>query len=233
MERQPAGEEQRHWDELRRAYAGLGAYDREAWRTAPAVLDGHTLKILGHPIMEDWERPYMARLADVATRKGGQVLEVGFGMGISAGYVNASPKVTRHVIVEANHDVAELARGFAADRDRRCPVEVLEGLWEEVVDQVEDGSCGGVLFDAYPLDEAELTSWSARFARTAYRKLEPGGFYTYYSAEVSGYGPEHLRGLVEAGFSERNISCEVVPVSPPADCLYWKHDSIMAPVVVK
>jgi guanidinoacetate N-methyltransferase len=72
-----------------------------------------------------------------------------------------------------------------------------------------------------------------RFAATAYRKLEPGGYFTYYSDEVDGYGPEHLRALVEAGFDERNIAYEIVPVSPPPDCQYWRYDSIMAPILVK
>lgn len=225
-------QERRLREELRGVYASFDAPDRHAWRRAPAVMDGHTLKILGHPVMEDWERPYMARLADIATRKGGQVLEVGFGMGISGGYVNASPSVTRHLIVEANHDVAELARGFAADPERRRPVVVLEGLWEDVIDQVEDGSCGGVLYDAYPLDESEMTM-HLRFAATAYRKLEPGGYFTYYSDEVDGYGPEHLRALVDAGFDERNIARETVPVSPPPDCQYWRYGTIMAPILVK
>jgi guanidinoacetate N-methyltransferase len=215
-----------------RAYASFDAVDRQAWRRAPAVIDGHTLKILGHPVMEDWERPYMARLADIATRRGGQVLEVGFGMGISASYINASRTVTRHLIVEANRDVAELARGFAADPERHSPVVVLEGFWEDLIDQVEDGSCGGILYDAYPMDESEM-AMHLRFAATAYRKLEPGGYFTYYADEVDGYGPEHLRALVDAGFDQPKIGYEVVPVSPPPDCPYRHSDTIVAPILVK
>ena len=47
--------------------------------------------------MESWEKPYMEALADVATRNGGRVLEVGFGLYLSANGVQA------HEIVEHNY----------------------------------------------------------------------------------------------------------------------------------
>lgn len=45
---------------------------------------GEMLIIDGHPVMEQWEKPYMFKLGEVATRNGGRVLEVGFGLGLSA-----------------------------------------------------------------------------------------------------------------------------------------------------
>ena len=45
---------------------------------------GEMLIIDGHPVMEQWEKPYMFKLGEVATRNGGCVLEVGFGLGLSA-----------------------------------------------------------------------------------------------------------------------------------------------------
>ena len=43
----------------------------ETWRDAAPVIDpdGQTLRLLGHPVMERWEEPYMKKLAEIATSK--------------------------------------------------------------------------------------------------------------------------------------------------------------------
>lgn len=225
-------ENNRHVQEdLRAIYSEIGFQGREAWKSAPAVFDEHSLKILNHPVMEDWEKPYMSALADIAAQRGGQILEIGFGMGISAAFIAGKPNIRRHIIIEANGDVAARAREFAATIGSHR-VEVLEGLWEEVIDHIPDGSCDGILFDAYPLDESEVMN-QAHFARVAYQKLRTGGSFTYFSDEVNAYRPEHLRTLTDAGFHESGISYKVVSVEPPEDCLYWKSPTILAPILVK
>ena len=103
---------------------------RDPWRESPAVIDpeGQTLRILGHPVMERWEESYMKKLAEIATSKAwdGRVLEVGFGLGISAGFIQMiAPR--EHIIIEANKSLAESARRFASQR--QCKVSILEGFW--------------------------------------------------------------------------------------------------------
>ena len=187
----------------------IGFQDRQAWKRAPAVFDEHTLKIFGHPVMEDWETPYMKELAEIATSKGGVILELGFGMAISANFIQQA-NIKRHIIVEANHEVAERARDFA--KKAAHPVEVLEGLWEEVL---------------------EIHKNHFGFFRTAFKKLKSGGIFTYYSDEINEYHPVHLQKLMDAGFKKENIQGKVVPMNPPPDCQYWKANTMLAPVVVK
>merc|ERR1719350_12085 len=67
---------------------------------------GELLLIDGHPVMSSWEQPYMAKLAQVATQKGGRVLEVGFGLGLSATAIQ-SYNIEEHVIIEANAGVCK------------------------------------------------------------------------------------------------------------------------------
>jgi ornithine decarboxylase len=75
------------------------------WCAAPARIDSHELRILDHPVMRDWEQDYMAALADVVTDAGGEILELGYGLGISAKAVQAHERVTKHVVVECHPDV--------------------------------------------------------------------------------------------------------------------------------
>lgn len=214
---------------LRSMYSGVGFRDPEEWKHAPIIHDGHTIKIFGHPVMEDWEVPYMKQLAEIATSKGGKVLEVGFGMGISAGFIQKA-EIRSHIIIEANKYIAELAREFC--KTAQHTAQVLEGLAKEVIEQIPDNSLDGILHDAYPLDESEVMN-QVHFAKIAFRKLKPGGVFTYFSDEIHRFKDKHLEKLLEAGFSQKNISSVVVPVNPPKECQYWNAPSILAPIVIK
>ena len=209
--------------------------DRSAFRDCPAVIepDGRTLRLLGHPVMERWEEPYMAVLAEIAATRATQggaarVLEVGFGLGLSAGYVSRhAPR--EHVVIECNRAVADLARRFAATSPH--PVSVLEGFWEDVVPTLPDGGFDGILFDTYPLSDDEVDSIFHPFVPHAHRLLRPGGVFTYYSDEAHGFDADHLAVLHASGFTK--ISGRVCRVAPPPGCEYWRQDTILAPVVEK
>ena len=82
------------------------------WQEAPAVFTEGKLTILGHPVMEDWEAPYMEELARVATMNGGVILEVGFGLGLSATYIQGQP-IDKHLVIEMNKDVFSKLSAFA------------------------------------------------------------------------------------------------------------------------
>ncbi len=201
---------------------------RNQWEEAPAYFDDSTLKICGHPVMEGWEDNYMKKLAEVATSRQGVVLEVGFGMGISAGYVQ-NGNIEKHIIIEANKDVFEKANGFVSQAKK--PVELIFGFWEEAIKQILDGTISGILFDTYPLSEAEIHTNHFYFFDEAYRILKPGGVFTYYSDEIDSFSPGHMAALRKAGFNK--ISSEICQVNPPANCQYWKSNTILVPIVTK
>lgn len=217
-------------DTTHQTRVAIGFKERQNWKKAPAVFDEHTLKIFSHPVMEDWETPYMKELAEIATSRGGIILELGFGMGISSNFIQKAD-IEKHIVIEANHEVAERAREFAKKVSH--PVEVLEGLWEEMMDQVPDESVDGILFDTYPLSELEIHKNHFGFFRTAFIKLKPGGVFTYYSDEIDDFRPNHLQKLIDAGFKKENIKEEVIPMSPPTDCQYWKAGTMLAPIITK
>lgn len=205
-------------------------FEKQDWKNAKATFTDHDLRILGEPVMEDWETPYMKELADIACAGGGVILELGFGMAISANFIQEND-ITKHIIIEANHDVAEKAREFA--KTAKHEVQVLEGLWEEVIEKVADESLDGILFDTYPLSDKELYQNHFFFFPYAFRKLKVGGIFTYYSDEEKDYGRVHIKKLIEAGFKPENISGRVVPVDTPEDCEYWQAKSFLAPIITK
>lgn len=211
----------------------IGFLDDEAkWINQPALYTEHSLRIAGHPVMEDWEQGYMEALAQVATSKDGKVLELGYGMGLSAHAIQTH-NIDSHFIIEANVDVAAKALKDLKEPLDANRVHVLTGLWEDVTPSLQSESFDGILFDTYPLTEEQIHSNHFWFFKEAFRLLKPGGVLTYYSDEVDSFAEKHMLKLVEAGFKSENIRSEVCQVQPPADCEYWQHNTILVPIVTK
>lgn len=201
---------------------------RETWTHLPASYTSDTLTIAGHPVMERWEDSYMRELARIACSQGGRVLEVGFGMGISARYIQQYP-ILEHVIIEANNEVAEQGLKFGAHAKQ--PVTVLKGFWEKVTPTLPAESFDGILFDTYPLTAEEIHQNHFWFFNEAFRLLKPGGVLTYYSDEIGQFSPGHLEALKNAGFTD--IEGVICPVNPPPGCKYWTSRTILAPIITK
>lgn len=200
---------------------------REEWKTEDIHVNDFQLKIAGHPVMETWEEPYMKKLAEIATTNGGRVLEVGFGLGIAASYIQEN-SVTEHHIIEANDQVFERMKSFA--KSAKCRTVLYSGFWEEISSNFENEFFDGILFDTYPITFEELHTARFSFFSEAYRLLKVGGVFTHYSGELK-FTDEYSSYLNQAGFS--TYSGSLVSVNPPIDCLYWSNDKIMAPIIIK
>jgi len=208
----------------------LGFTGRKTWIKSKAIYDGATLKIAGHPVMEDWEGDYMHMLAHIATSKKGKVLEVGYGMGISAKFIQHY-KLDSHYIIECHPDVAKKFIEDFRDKIASNKIHMLTGFWEDITPLLAGNTFDGILFDTYPLKEEEIHANHFWFFKEAYRLLKSGGVLTYYSDEETNFSEKHLAKLHEAGFT--NIDFKLCNVVPPDDCEYWQANTILAPVVTK
>ena len=217
--------------EAQRANLGCPEYTdemAETWKSSVPVFDGETLKIQGHPVMEAWEHPYMARLAEIAASRGGKVFELGFGMAISATYMESHP-IDEHWICEANAEVAKRAAEWAKT-DAKSKVVIKEGFSWDVSPSIPDETFSGILYDTYPIQAGKVNLHQRDFFDEAARLLKPGGIFTYFCNEDTAISDEEI-GLLEAvGF---DVSYEVVDVPTPDDCQYWRAKTIIAPLCVK
>ena len=204
------------------------------WAGSRAEYKPSELIIEGQQVMQDWEAPLMKAMADIATESRGDVLEVGFGMGISASYIQAgSPR--SHTIIECNREVmaafAEWKNRYP-DRDIR----LVEGRWQEVVETLS--GFDGIFFDTYPVSEEEFEesvlnsiNFAEAFIPAAAKMLRPGGVFTYYTNEIDSFSRRHQRFLFQH-FSSFTLSV-VRSLLPPEDCHYWWADSMAVVKAVK
>jgi guanidinoacetate N-methyltransferase len=199
------------------------------WKDADIAIDNDQLKIMGHPVMERWEEPYMERLARIATSNGGRVLELGFGMAISATFVQKSPRLKEHVIIDANAKIVERAKEWSKTT-ATSKVTVHHGFSWDVAPKLDDGSFDGILYDTYPLKNGAANRHHRDFFDDAKRLLRVGGKFTWFCNEDVAVSDEELKMLDERGFT---CTHEQIDVPTPDDCQYWRAKTIVAPTCIK
>ncbi len=209
----------------------IGFPTKENWCTSPATVTKNSLIIAGHDVMEKWETNYMKMLASIVSRKGGTILEVGFGLGISTHFIQSYKKNTHHTIIEAHPDVIQNCKKIYAKKITSKKITLLKGFWQDVVPQLSDARFDGILFDTYPLSEKEIHKNHFDFFKDAYRLLKKNGVLTYYSDEATNFSEEHIKKLYEAGF--KNIHHKICNVHPPKNCMYWNKKTLLAPIIIK
>ncbi len=194
------------------------------------IFDKGRKKIVNQ-IMQAWEKPYMKKLASIASSKGGNVLEVGFGMGISADFIQKSKKIKTHTIIECHPSMIKNLKKRYSKEIGSGRILLKEGFWENVTNQIPAKSFDGILFDSCPLDKEVEFFQFFPFFKEAFRLLKDTGIFTYFSDEPLKISKKHMSQLHKAGF--KNIKFQVCNISPPKDCLYWKHQTIVAPIIKK
>ena len=162
----------------------------------------------GSEVMMSWEAPIMEKSAEYICESKGDILEIGFGMGICSDYIQAED-VNSHTIVEIHPQIIEKLKVWAEDKDN---VTIVEGDWNSV----ELGTYDGIFLDTYG-DE----NWSS-FKPFALSKGKSDAKVTYWNSKA-GENNEH---------SFDNISFEDVIVIPNENAYFKSSDTYYMPKVV-
>jgi guanidinoacetate N-methyltransferase len=210
----------RQWREARLSYPDQPS----GWKDMTAVYDKETLHVGGHEVMREWERPLMRALAREATAAHGHVLEVGFGMAISATYIMEFG-CSRYTVIEPHPAVLARAREWAANQP--AEVEIVEGLWQDVMDRL--GKFDAILFDTFPLNKSEEgLNLFPPFVPVAREHLNPGGVFTFYSGRAETLDSVSLK-LLLATFDEVRLY-KLGGLQPPRGSPFWESGSMVVPV---
>lgn len=217
----------------------LQALHQSASRFVPGKpqisLDDRTQKVLSdEEIMEEWQIPLMQAMADAVTQSHGNILEIGFGCGISATMIQEQ-NVRSHTIIECNDSVVErFLEWEELFKDKE--INLVHGLWQDTIDDL--GRFDGIFFHTYPLNEEEYmknvhgrATFAEHFFETAAKHLYPGGVFTYFSNEIDSLSRGHQRALLKH-FS--SFSLTVIDLELPEDINdTWWADSMVIVKAVK
>ena len=161
----------------------------------------------GKTIMMDWETPIMEKSAEYICQSKGDILEIGFGMGICADFIQAQD-INSHTIIEIHPQVIEKLKAWAEDKDN---VIIVEGDWISV----ELGTYDGIFIDTYGGE-----NWD-KYKDFALSKGNSGAKVTYWNVD---------QAENEHGFD--NISHEDVPIVPEDEYHIWYDNTYHLPKVI-
>tara|TARA_X000001388_G_scaffold66866_1_gene53896 strand:+ start:227 stop:724 length:498 start_codon:yes stop_codon:yes gene_type:complete len=149
-------------------------------------------------VMMDWEDDIMKASANYVCENEGDVLEIGFGMGISANYIQAN-NINSHTIVENHPQIIEKLKTWAQNKPN---VNIIEGDWYDVKDSLS--TYDGIFYDTWGEED-----WS-RFATVLTLLTKPGTKVTWWNNNVDESTIHSIDG----------VEYETISVDPPSNCYF-------------
>ena len=155
-------------------------------------------------IMMDWEHPTMSASAAYITENGGDILEIGFGMGISANYIQ-SHIILSHTIIEPHPQIGEKAVEWASGKSN---VTIISQSWADVTGSL--GTYDGIFYDTSFDDKHNLFSSSLSELTKTGTKLS---VFNSYSSETNIFN-------LEMSYRQINVT------TPNSASQYFNNDNV-------
>ena len=177
----------------------------EDWKNSPIHLLNDVLFIGGNDVMLTYENIIMKEMAEILKNCDGKIVEAGYGMGISAKYLDSYKNIKTHVIVEANKYVYDNLINYANTVKDKDIIPVFD-FFENWILKESNESYDGVFFDTFPINckGPNFDDFTIRNFKEIYRILKFGGLFTFYDHYI--YDINLIKKqLIEVGFLEENI----------------------------
>ena len=191
--------------------------------------EGETvMRVLGHEVMSTYQVPYMHTLAEIVTRNGGNILNVGYGLGLLDEEIEKYRKPRKlgtHTVVEINSHIAAEAR-------KKKELIVIERDWHDALNDFRGVQFDGIVYDGYPLSLEEVHRDGVMFIERIVERnlLKPDGILTFFVDAADHLGDRFLGLLRKLGFNR--IEVKKIPIDvPDRERQVWRHDHFLAPMV--
>ena len=139
---------------------------RKDYLATKAVYTGDSLRIGNEYVMHEWERPLIRRMVeDLKLTPDDRLLEIGFGMGISASILQEFGPAS-HTIVEPHPQVLVQAERWKGSRTN---IQLHLGYWQQLDPGAQRYSA--IFFDPFADDMAAVDDENLRFLKFAAQSL--------------------------------------------------------------
>ena len=149
-------------------------------------------------VMMTWEDSIMKTSADYVCEGGGDILEIGFGMGIAADYIQAN-SITSHTIVEIHPQIIERAKAWAVGKSN---VTIVEGDWYTIKDSLS--TYDGIFYDTWGEED-----WS-RFGSNIASLAKSGAKVTWWNNAPNASNIYNISG----------VEYETININPPSNAYF-------------
>ena len=157
-------------------------------------------------VMMDWEDNIMSASAAYICERGGDILEIGFGMAISATYIQ-SHIINSHTIIENHPDIIPRAQEWAADKPN---VTIVEGSWFDVKDSLN--TYDGLFMDTWGDQDMD------KFSTSLPLLMKAEGKATWWNSIT---GSDNYYNILD-------VTYDVYDVNPPLNN-YFNHSQYYLP----
>lgn len=161
-------------------------------------------------VMGRWETPLMQVHSNLCAHNNGDILEIGFGLGISASQIQ-DIGVNSHTIIEIHPVIAQKAREWAVGKNG---VNIIEGDWYDLKDQIIQKKYDGIFFDPHMDPNRHLFR-----SEVVEKSIKPRGVFTWFHYGnldffEYGQGVEHIELEVVSGFNTRMMAKKSTVMAP-------------------
>eukprot|EP00892_Ulva_mutabilis_P012109 jgi/Ulvmu1/9270/UM050_0019.1 len=165
-------------------------------------------------VMMDWEKPLMLAHANLICQGGGDILNIGFGLGLVDDAIQGyQPR--SHTIVEAHPDVYQhmIRLGW----DKKDNVTIHFGRWQDVVSNLKQYD--GVFFDTYAEHYKHMRSFHALLPTI----LKPEGIYSFFNglAPRSAFFQKVYRHIVADELSQKGFETQFMELPVNVESSGW------------
>jgi hypothetical protein len=123
-----------------------------------------------NPIMMDWETDIMSESAKVICSNGGDILNIGFGMGIIDNFIQ-NYNINSHTIIECHKDViSKMSEDGWFEKNN---INIIHDLWQNKINEI--GKFDGVYYDTWK-DNEEIFE-------KVHLIVKSGGLFSFFNTQ--------------------------------------------------